>query len=74
MAIRHKILTKGGILEKTLTPMSAIRAKCQECSNFQYSEIKRCPVVDCALFPYRLGRRPRETEIKNKTAVSGGAT
>ena len=73
MAINHKILTKSGVQEKTLTPMAAIRAKCQECSNFQYSEIQRCPVADCALFPYRLGRRPGETEIINKTAVSVGS-
>jgi len=52
MAVKHKILTKNGVYERTLTPMTAIRAKCMECSNFQYSEINRCPVTDCALWVY----------------------
>jgi len=69
MAIKHKILTKDGIVEKTLTPMSAIRAKCMECSNFQYSEINRCPVTDCALWAYRLGTKPDQKKKKNKTAA-----
>lgn len=38
MAIVHKILTKDGIKEKTLTPIKAIRAKCMQCSNWQHSE------------------------------------
>jgi len=55
----HKILTKHGVEEKNLTPMKAIRAKCMECSNFQFSEISRCGITDCALWIYRLGKRPK---------------
>ena len=58
MAIKHTILTKEGVVSKTLTPMSAIRAKCMECSNFQWSEIKECPILDCALWVYRFGKKP----------------
>ena len=41
-----------------LTPMRAIRAKCRECCCNQMSEIRGCPITDCALYPYRMGHRP----------------
>ena len=37
-----------------LTPRRAMRAKCLECSGTAY-EVKKCAVVDCPLWPYRLG-------------------
>jgi hypothetical protein len=37
-----------------LTPRRAMRAKCLECSGTAY-EVKKCTVVDCPLWPYRLG-------------------
>lgn len=40
------------------TPLKAIRAKCLECSNFQYDEVRLCPCTDCALYEYRMGHRP----------------
>lgn len=67
MAVTHKILTKDGVRKKRLTPMSAIRAKCMECSNFQHSEIRQCPVVDCALWPYRFGKKPDQQGAKNRS-------
>lgn len=47
---------------KRLTPIRAIRAKCLDCSCHQYSEIRDCTVTRCALYPYRLGKRPTATE------------
>lgn len=44
---------------KILTPIKAIRKKCLECSNNQYSEIRYCPIKECALYPYRMGKRPK---------------
>lgn len=44
--------------QKILTPIKAIRAKCLDCSNNQYTEVERCPVTKCSLYPYRLGHRP----------------
>lgn len=41
-----------------LTPLKAIRKKCLECSNYQYKEVELCPIKDCPLYPYRLGKRP----------------
>ena len=43
---------------KTLTPIKAIRAKCLDCSCQQPKEVRLCPATKCALWPYRLGKRP----------------
>lgn len=43
---------------KQLTPMRSIRHKCLDCSGGSYTEVKSCTVTGCALWPYRLGRRP----------------
>ena len=67
MAVTHKILTKDGIREKRLTPMTAIRAKCLECSNFQWSEIRDCEMTDCPLWVYRFGKKPDQTCHKNRS-------
>lgn len=44
---------------KVLTPVKSIRAKCVDCCAGQRNEVKLCQQKDCALFPYRLGRRPK---------------
>lgn len=41
------------------TPLKAIRAKCLDCTNGQNVEIRECPITDCPLFEYRMGRRPK---------------
>ena len=43
----------------TLTPVKAIRAKCLDCVCNQPKEVKLCPVINCALYPYRMGHRPK---------------
>lgn len=43
---------------KQLTPMRSIRHKCLDCSGGSFIEVKLCTVTGCALWPYRLGRRP----------------
>ena len=43
-----------------LTPLSAIRAKCLDCCAGQVAEIRRCGLESCPLFPYRMGKRPKE--------------
>jgi hypothetical protein len=64
MAITHKILTKDGIREKALTPIKAIRAKCMQCSNWQYGEVAECPITDCGLWIYRMGKNPDRKGLK----------
>ena len=44
---------------KVLTPIKAIRAYCIECSGGMTKEVKLCPVENCPLYPYRMGKRPK---------------
>jgi hypothetical protein len=43
------------------SPLAAIRAKCIDCAGGQPSEVRLCPVVRCALHPFRFGKRPKKT-------------
>jgi hypothetical protein len=45
-----------------LTPIKAIRAKCVDCSGGQLGEVRLCPVTTCALWPYRMGKRPTDVD------------
>lgn len=44
--------------EKKLTPTKAIRQNCIECCCGDKNEVKLCPVVNCPLYPFRLGHNP----------------
>lgn len=39
-------------------PVKAIRAKCLDCCCNQINEVKECPVQNCAIWPFRLGKNP----------------
>lgn len=41
------------------TPIKAIRAKCVDCCAGSYKEVAICTAVNCSLYPYRMGKRPR---------------
>ena len=45
------------------TPIKAIRKKCLDCTCGQVIEIRECLVIECALYPYRMGRRPDKATI-----------
>ena len=45
------------------TPIKAIRKKCLDCTCGQLVEIRECPVINCSLYPYRMGRRPDQATI-----------
>lgn len=53
--------------DKKLTPLKAIRRMCYQCTNFQSKEIKECPIVECALYPYRMGKRPLADQLQYKS-------
>jgi hypothetical protein len=40
------------------TPIKAMRKKCLDCTCGQVKEVRLCQAVECALWPYRFGRRP----------------
>ena len=44
--------------QKILTPLRAIRAKCIDCSTGSMKEVRECMMLDCPLYPYRLGKSP----------------
>ncbi len=52
-----------GVRHQTLTPVKAIRAKCVDCCCHQWAEVRRCPCPECALWPYRFGRRPKPEDL-----------
>lgn len=44
----------------------AIRLKCYDCSGFSKPEILQCPIKDCALFPFRMGKEIASAFTKPK--------
>ena len=45
-------------------PVKAIRVKCLDCCYDSTKEIELCPVTDCALHPFRMGKNPYRTKRK----------
>jgi hypothetical protein len=39
--------------------LKIIRTKCYECSSGSVAEVRKCPVVNCPLWPLRFGVRPK---------------
>ena len=44
--------------KKQLNPLQSIKAHCRECSGGLLDEHKNCPVTNCFLHPYRMGKNP----------------
>lgn len=38
--------------------LQVIREKCIDCSGNSLAEVRHCPVIKCALWPYRMGTNP----------------
>lgn len=53
-------------IRKHRTPIQAIRAKCMDCSCGQRKEVRLCTIPDCALWPYRMGKRPQPGQTDSK--------
>ena len=45
------------------TPIKAMRKKCIDCTAGSYKEIRLCMIVECAIYPYRFGRRPSKVVV-----------
>lgn len=51
-------------VSKNKNVLRAVRLKCFDCSAMQLSEVKDCPVSECPLYPFRLGKNPfRKREL-----------
>lgn len=48
---------------KTLTPIKAIRKNCLDCSGNSYEEVRLCPITDCPLYRFRLGKNPNYPKV-----------
>lgn len=44
--------------DKLKNPVKAIRAFCLNCCGESASEVKLCPSIRCALYPFRFGKNP----------------
>ena len=42
-------------------PVKAIKQKCLDCSGWSRQEVELCPLTECALYPFRLGKNPFRT-------------
>ncbi len=40
------------------TPVKAIRRKCLDCCAGSRKQVRECRIYTCALWPFRLGKRP----------------
>lgn len=52
--------------------MTAIKEKCLDCSGGYKDEVKLCPIEDCPLYIYRLGKDPdgRKMTDEQRAAAS----
>ena len=54
------------------SPIKSIREKCLECSNQQKGEVLNCQIIDCALYPFRLGQNPNRQRKKGQEIENTG--
>lgn len=49
-----------------IPPMKAIRLKCLDCCCGNAAEVRRCSILDCPLWPFRLGRNRWRSPISDE--------
>lgn len=53
--------------------LKVIREKCLDCCVYQHSEVRKCHIKECSLWPYRMGNNPfrkrKMTDEKKKAAT-----
>lgn len=71
MAIKHQIRDKRQRKTRTvnLTPLSAIRAFCFECTGYNYYEVEKCTAPLCHLFPFRNPNATKGTRNVSKKGI-----
>jgi hypothetical protein len=47
-------------------PVKAIRAHCIDCSGGSLKEVSVCPMTECPLYPFRLGKNTFRKVIKKE--------
>ena len=51
-----------------ISPLKSIRLKCLDCAGNEEVEIRLCPILDCPLYPFRMGKNLNRKGIGNKNA------
>jgi hypothetical protein len=51
----------------------AIRAKCLDCCCGAPAEVRRCAMIDCALWPFRMGTDPYREPMGEERRAAAGA-
>lgn len=54
-----------------VSPLRALRLKCLDCCNESAQEVRLCTAVDCASWPFRLGKNPwrRKLDPQERAAL-----
>jgi len=55
---------------KKITPLKAIRLMCLDRCQGSRKEIRNCLIPDCALYDYRMGKRPKPDNRKPDFTIS----
>ena len=59
------------VFPKAANYRDAIRRKCLDCCCGDRSEVRRCHLTNCALWPFRMGRNPFRAERRTQTGFDG---
>ncbi len=56
-------------MNKRLTPLKAIRAKCLDCQAYSPKAVRLCSSIQCPLHIYRMGKNPHRKGIAPNKGV-----
>lgn len=59
-------------MARVKNPMTAIRARCIQCTAGQIAEVKLCPSRECALHPFRMGKNVYNLKTRKRLAAEAG--
>lgn len=57
------------LIEIDNSPLKAIKRHCYECSGYNRNEANNCELVECPLWPFRFGKRPKTVLGKRGSLV-----
>ena len=64
--MKVEILGKNGNRVVDLNRRRAIRLRCFDCSDYSPSEVRNCKILDCKLYPFRLGIGKQDPQKRSK--------
>ena len=64
--MKYQIQSKKGHKIISINRRNAIRERCLNCSGWFPAEVRRCPIYDCKLFPFRHGTGKQDSVKRSK--------